>query len=92
VQVPRDREEPRGQVCVRLQPVCVLHQPQPGLLEQILGDVMPAGQAQQKSEQPKIEGGVKGVEGRLVAAAKLLDQRQLGFMVHRSHNARRAVA
>ena len=92
VQVACDGEEPGSQPRIRAQAVGMLHQPQPRLFEQVFRDVVATGQAQQKGEQAEIEGVVDGIEGRLVAAAKLLNERQLGVRVHRSHNARRDVA
>jgi hypothetical protein len=68
------------------------HQPEPRLFQQIFGDMVAAGQAKQEREQPEIEGVVHDIERSLFTAAKLLDERQLGIPVHRSHNARRTPA
>jgi hypothetical protein len=66
----------------------VLDEPQPGFLEQVLGDVATARQPDQEREQTRVEGRVDAIERVGVALPKPLDERQLGIPVHDSTNAR----
>ena len=56
VQVARDREQPRAQAGVVAQPVGVAGQPQPGLLQEVLGQVAAPGQAQQEPVNARAPG------------------------------------
>ena len=84
VQVARDREQPGSQPGVGPQPSGVLDEPQPGFLEQVLGDVPAARQPHQEREQTRVERRVHLVERVGVAPTKPLDQRQLGVPLHGS--------
>ena len=75
-----------------MQPVGVLHQPQPRFLEQVFSDLTAPRQPHQKREQTEIEGVVDGVERRLVTVAKPIEQCELGLPFHQRTNARRAIA
>jgi len=65
---------------------------QPRLLEQILGDVTPAGEARQEAEEAGVEFRVDAVERRGFACPQLRHELELELPVHASHNARRAAS
>jgi hypothetical protein len=58
----------------------VFHEPQPGFLEQVLGDVAAAGQPHQERQQTCVERRVDLVERVGVSLSKPLDQHQLAFV------------
>ena len=57
-------------------------EPQPGLFEQVLRDVIAPGEAGEKSEQSDVEHGVHHVEGRSVAVPHTSDKLQFRVPVH----------
>ena len=93
MQIARDREEPGAEFGLWMQAVRVLHETHPGLFEQILGDLAPAAQADQKRVQPRAERVVHDVERVDVAGAQPADELQLDLPVHVDlYNARPARA
>jgi hypothetical protein len=89
VQVARDGEQPGAQPGIGAQPLGVLHEPQPGFLEQVFGDIAAARQPNEERQQTRVERGVDMVESVGVPLTKPLDQRELGLPLHSSTNARR---
>ena len=65
----------------------MLHEAQPGLFEQILGNIAVSGQPRQKTEQPSVQRGVDLVERGGVANAQPRDQIELRPAIHKNHNA-----
>ena len=82
VKVARDREQPRAQPAIGAQPVGVLHEAQPGFLEQVFGDVPATRQPQQESEDRPVEGQVDGIEGVGIALTEAVDQLEFSVPVH----------
>ena len=87
VQIACDREQPRCESRIRIETVCVLHEAQPGLFEQILGNIAVSDQPRQKPEQPVIQRGVNLVERGGIAKAQQRDQIELRLAIHKNHNA-----
>src|SRR5262249_25484650 len=92
MQVPGDSEQQRAEPGVRSQTSRVFHEPQPGFLEQVLGNVSTSRQPHEKGEQTRVERRVHVVKGVRVALAKPRDQGQFGFTLHSSHNAWRTAS
>src|SRR5262245_23009184 len=88
VQVARDSEQPGTETGVRTQTLRVYDQPQPGLLDEVLGNVAPIRQPRNKVVEPHVEFGKDDVERRRIATAQAINQRELVVAVHRCTNAR----
>ena len=70
-----------------LQPRQHVDEAQPGLFEQVFGDVAAARQPRQKVEQAGVERGMHLVEGGRIGAFQPGDQGELELPLHTSHNA-----
>ena len=87
VQAAGDREQPRGQAGVGPEAMGMPNEPQPGLFEQILGDVPAVCQPDQKVEQPHVVRAVHGIKSVRIAIPQTADDLQLELTVHRGTNA-----
>jgi hypothetical protein len=60
----------------------VLHQPEPGLLQQVFGDVAMIRQPGEKAKQAAVERLVHRIKGRRVARPQALDELELRLAIH----------
>jgi hypothetical protein len=82
VEVPRDGEEPRGESRVVPEARNPLHQPEPRLLEKLLGQLATACQAEEERDETPVPRLVDPVERDRVTRPQAADQPLFGFGVH----------
>jgi hypothetical protein len=90
--VPGDGEQPRGQPCVVAQERRAGGEPQPGLLQQVLGNLPAVGETQQEAEETRAVGVEGLVEGGRLPALQARNQVPLQEVPHSPYNALREPA
>jgi len=88
VHVAGDGEEPWGKTSVGTKAPGMLHQPQPGLFEQVFRDFAPVRQSGEKVEQAGIECLLHRIERRGIARSKAADELELALAIHPGNNAK----
>jgi hypothetical protein len=87
MQVTGDGEQPRAEAGVWTKASSMHDEPQPGLFEQIFGNVPAVRQPRKEVIQTAIEGVVHGVECLGIALPQAADKLELDLAVHRCTNA-----
>ncbi len=77
--IPRDREEPGGQIRFVVQAMSVSGEGQPGVLQQILRDGGVAAEPKEEAMEPRAVVVVDLLKGALIAVSQVIE---LGFSVH----------
>ncbi len=82
-----DGEEPGRQAAVVGQVPAVTGEAQPGFFQEILRDIAPPAQTDQKTEEARAELLVYRLECSRVTGLETGDQLKLGFSIHNLYNA-----
>ena len=75
--VAGDGEQPRAEAGVGTKAPGMLHEPQPGLFEQVFGDIAPVRQPGEKVVQAAIEGIMHRIERPGIARSQAADELEL---------------
>ena len=87
VEVAGDGEQPWPEARIGAKAVRVLHQPQPGLFEEVFGHIALVRQPGKKVVQAAVECVVHRIKRRRIAHAQAADELELSLAVHRGNNA-----
>lgn len=84
VRVARDGEEPSGEIGVLVETRRVAREPEPHLLEEIVGDVGAPGEPAKEGEDARAVLFEHGIEGAPIATTQSVDERTIGPVAHAS--------
>jgi hypothetical protein len=87
VEVTRNGKQPRAKAGVAIESPRVDDQPEPGLLEKILGNLPTIREPCKEVVEAAVEGGVDHIERLRVADPETFDELELDVAVHQGTNA-----